>query len=354
MTLPADLAAAWIPRSAWGAQQPRYDPGDFSPAPLGIALHWTGIPKADPLHWPRCYQQVAGVQKYHQQRRRWDDIGYNVVVCNHGFAFEGKGWDRRPTAQGVPGDDDDENADHFAVAWIGGPGDTPHPAAVRTIGLVIDHAAALGFPRTLRPHSYFKTTACPGPAILDLIAAGAWNAPSPPAEPIPTPDPPPADRTPILAPASVTLAQLQEHARQRQDTPRYRRALVYAVRHSLPLGVDPAVPAAIMEHETAGGRFGQVVPPTWNNWGGIKITAGGDNDDPDAHARFPDDETGVLAVVQHAALYAGLELADPIADPRHFGYLRGRAEYLEAPGWSWAGSDHGRNVARRVARMRLA
>lgn len=354
-----ELQLRLVPRAAWNAR-PKTRPVDGFDAPhRGIAIHWTGSPGAANPHWPACYDQMRGMQRYHQERRGWPDIGYNIVVCNHGFAFVGRGWNLEPTAQGVAGNSTDENDDYFAVSWIGGHGDVPSPAAELTIGLVIDEATDLGFPRTLRPHSWFKSTTCPGPDLHRLIAAGRWSSPADPTPEPPAPPPPPptapADDVAILAAPSVTVDQLQRHATARGHTARFRELMVTVWARSLPLGVDPAIPAAIMEHETAGGRFGGVLTPEFHNWGGIKTTAGGDNSDPDAHQRFPDDGTGVLAVIQHAALYAGLWIPpELVVDPRHFASIRGNAPTLLSAGWRWAGPDHGPNVAAKVHWLRLA
>ncbi|MBE3563328.1 MAG: S-layer homology domain-containing protein, partial [Hydrogenibacillus schlegelii] len=101
--------------------------------------------------------------------------------------------------------------------------------------------------------------------------------------------------------------------------------------------------------ETAFGRYTGVVPPDFHNWAGLKTTAGGGDSDPSAHARFPDDSTGVRAHLQHLSAYAGLQLppGDVIVDPRYALVRRGSARTVEELGGKWAPSpDYGRSIVR--------
>jgi hypothetical protein len=92
--------------------------------------------------------------------------------------------------------------------------------------------------------------------------------------------------------------------------------------------------------ETNFGRFTGVVPFFHHNPCGLKVTEGGSNNDPDAHAVFPNWTTGVTACVDHLALYAGAATYPRASspDPRHFPYLWGSAPTAEALGTRWAPS----------------
>lgn len=35
---------------------------------------------------------MRNIQEYHTQVKRWDDIGYNFLVCGDGSIFVGRGW----------------------------------------------------------------------------------------------------------------------------------------------------------------------------------------------------------------------------------------------------------------------
>ncbi|MBO8163776.1 MAG: trypsin-like peptidase domain-containing protein, partial [Brevibacillus sp.] len=113
------------------------------------------------------------------------------------------------------------------------------------------------------------------------------------------------------------------------------------------MGIRPEVAYAQAAKETAFGRFGGVVTRDHHNWCGLKTTQGGSNSDPYAHAKFPDDEVGVLAHLQHLALYAGVEVTGRIVDPRHFSSIEGTAPTVEALGGKWApAADYGQSIVR--------
>ncbi|MBO8165091.1 MAG: trypsin-like peptidase domain-containing protein, partial [Brevibacillus sp.] len=113
------------------------------------------------------------------------------------------------------------------------------------------------------------------------------------------------------------------------------------------MGIRPEVAYAQAAKETAFGRFGGVVTRDHHNWCGLKTTKGGSNSDPYAHAKFPDDEVGVLAHLQHLALYAGVEVTGRIVDPRHFSSIEGTAPTVEALGGKWApAADYGQSIVR--------
>lgn len=109
------------------------------------------------------------------------------------------------------------------------------------------------------------------------------------------------------------------------------------------LGVRPEVAVVQGCHETGYGRFGRAVTPWHYNPCGLKIPdpRGLADNDPAAHATFPNWETGVLAHLEHLALYAGCPgFPRPYrkidagtwtgcADPRHFPWVFGCAESVE-------------------------
>ena len=78
-------------------------------------------------------------------------------------------------------------------------------------------------------------------------------------------------------------------------------------------GVDPVVMVAQSYKETGGGAFGGKVKPAFCNPCGLKnaqsLFPGVDDDDnPLAHARFPNWRVGAIAMAQHLRAYAGVYL----------------------------------------------
>jgi hypothetical protein len=161
-----------------------------------------------------------------------------------------------------------------------------------------------------------------------------------PVGPVPGVAPAGATNTPILAQSVATQEQARAWARAK-GAPTTFQDLVptfWAVANAR--GVRPDLAYAQSAKETDFGRFTGVVPSSHNNPCGIKITAGGSNGDPAAHASFPDWITGITACVDHLALYAGApgypRAGSP--DPRHFAFILGTAPTAEALGGRWAPS----------------
>lgn len=102
--------------------------------------------------------------------------------------------------------------------------------------------------------------------------------------------------------------------------------------------------AAQCAHETGWGRFGGVIDASWNNTCGLKVKAGGADDDPDAHARFPDLATGALAHAQHLYRYATdgpLPAGMAIVDPRWNAPRPGCAPTVQELSDRWAPTREG-------------
>jgi hypothetical protein len=120
------------------------------------------------------------------------------------------------------------------------------------------------------------------------------------------------------------------------------------------IGIDPAVFVAQAANETGFGKFGGVIDATFHNSGGIKTTAGGDNDDPKAHQRFRDWDAGTSAHCAHLALYAGVlspAEAKRRGDPRAFDFIHGIAPTVQELGGKWAPNpDYGRSIVRGLLR----
>ena len=110
--------------------------------------------------------------------------------------------------------------------------------------------------------------------------------------------------------------------------------------------------------ETGYGKFGGVLDESYHNPCGLKNPSGGDDYDADAHKKFDNWEQGVLAHLDHLALYAAAngfpkttyvdkwkdeELAsDETYDPRHIGWfgttngILGKARDVLSLTGSWA------------------
>lgn len=112
----------------------------------------------------RCAGLIRGIQAFHMDTRGWDDLAYSAMVCPHGELFEGRGPGIRTAANGTSSGNDR----YYAVCYLGGEGDPFTPAAKARIN---DAIAWLGG-GDVRPHSWFKATACPGDEIRRWLSAG--------------------------------------------------------------------------------------------------------------------------------------------------------------------------------------
>jgi len=121
-------------------------------------------------------------------------------------------------------------------------------------------------------------------------------------------------------------------------------------------GVRPEVAYAQSAKETGFGNFGGVITPQYRNPCGLKTTDGGENSDPDAHQKFPTWEVGVIAHLDHLALYAGA-IGYPLGgtpDPRHFPSLFGKAPTVEELSGNWAGEGYGESLRDSYVKPLLA
>lgn len=164
----------YISRADWGAAAPRSK--TQLPGPVeGVAMHWQGPRMGDFSH-SSCDDKVRGIQRYHMGTKGWADIAYNWLVCPHGHIFEGRGWDVRSAANGT----DFGNSRYHAACYLGGEGD-PLTALAKLAyqGLVAESRRRWPNGQLVRPHSFFRVTACPGDELRNWIATNPWAQPAP-------------------------------------------------------------------------------------------------------------------------------------------------------------------------------
>lgn len=132
-------------------------------------------------------------------------------------------------------------------------------------------------------------------------------------------------------------------------------------------GIDPVILIAQSMKETGWYNFGGVVPASFHNPCGLKITKGGGDREVGAHMKFDSWEDGIMAQSDHLALYAGgpyvpkysPECASHLnenhmdngttKDPRHFTYLFGKCPTVESLGCNWAPSaSYGTDIVKMV------
>lgn len=158
----------YVSRTRWGARRrgatPRTHP---LPRPRGVTLHWEGTGLGKVSH-SRCAGIVRGIEAFHRDGRGWADIAYNLLVCPHGYVFEGRGLHTKSAANG----NTTANAWGYAVCWLGGPGDAFGPdSQAALVDAVLYLRAKGGAGLVVNGHRDHKSTQCPGDTIYRWLRA---------------------------------------------------------------------------------------------------------------------------------------------------------------------------------------
>ncbi|XP_004761177.1 N-acetylmuramoyl-L-alanine amidase [Mustela putorius furo] len=156
------------PRCRWGAA-----PYRGSPRPLQLPLkflyvHHTYLPAPPCTDFARCTADMRSMQRFHQDTRGWDDIGYSFVIGSDGYVYEGRGW------HWVGAHTLGHNTRGFGVAFVGNyTAELPAKAALHTVQDLLPGCAVRA--GLLRPdyellgHRQLVRTDCPGDALFSLL-----------------------------------------------------------------------------------------------------------------------------------------------------------------------------------------
>ncbi|NXS50748.1 PGRP2 amidase, partial [Balaeniceps rex] len=164
---PAECPAI-VPRCMWGARPYRGTPKPLT-LPLGsVYIHHTSTPSAPCRTFAACARAMRAMQRFHQDARGWDDIGYSFVVGSDGYLYQGRGWhwvgahtkgyNSKGYGVGYVGDFSATLPDTDAIALVR---DGLLPCAVRTGRLHRNY--------TLRGHRQMGRTDCPGNSLFREI-----------------------------------------------------------------------------------------------------------------------------------------------------------------------------------------
>ncbi len=164
------------------------------------------------------------------------------------------------------------------------------------------------------------------------------------------------DKTAIMGRAEATAAQMAAFCLSNNAEPRLPScsveelaALFLAEGEAEGVRGDVAFAQALLE--TGYFKFGGIVLPAQNNYGGLGALNG--NSEGQA-ASFPDPRSGVRAQIQHLKAYASKDaLVNECIDPRFYLVVRGSAEFVEwlgaadnpnGRGWAVPGSGYGGKI----------
>lgn len=161
-----------VKRDTWGARKPR-NRSAISSNVKGVGIHWVGPGMGTWTH-DKCAGKVRGIQNFHMDANGWSDIAYSHLACPHGYIFEGRKWGVRTAANGT----NTGNTYYHAICYLGGQGDPFTEEAKAAIREYVERHQSI-YGDEVRPHSWFKSTGCPGDVIRKWIADGLPLADAP-------------------------------------------------------------------------------------------------------------------------------------------------------------------------------
>jgi len=163
-------------RHEWGAQPPHRPLTPLDPSKVTDVFihHTTGAQQPEIQPWLRA------IQRFHQQSRGWNDIGYSYIVDRNGTVWEGRGGNVGAHTRGY-------NSTGIGIAYLGDGGQPVPDAALVSIQRLIDLMAQRYPIRTIRGHRHVGKTACPGEWLAGWLARGR-PLPAPPKRRSPVPD----------------------------------------------------------------------------------------------------------------------------------------------------------------------
>ncbi|ATW69320.1 endolysin [Streptomyces phage Manuel] len=136
-----------------------------------MKVHYEGT-RVDCDTHAECVSLVKAIRKSHLANKveNYSDIAYNLIVCKHGYVFEGRGKRKRTGANGNQA----LNQAHYAVmGLLGSSGDTePTDEMVEGIKDAIAYLRSNGAGKEIKGHRDGYATACPGGPLYKLVKSG--------------------------------------------------------------------------------------------------------------------------------------------------------------------------------------
>ncbi|XP_044763069.1 peptidoglycan-recognition protein LB isoform X2 [Coccinella septempunctata] len=154
-----------VTREEWHARPPKLVEPMPNPVPY-VIIHHSYQPAA--CHTPEaCVKAMQSMQRYHQDDRGWNDIGYSFAVGGDNRAYTGRGW----SAVGA-------HAPHYNNRSIGicvigdWTEELPPTSQLDVVKKLIDYGVQNGKIRPdymLLGHRQVRDTECPGDALFKEI-----------------------------------------------------------------------------------------------------------------------------------------------------------------------------------------
>jgi hypothetical protein len=175
------MSSPFVTRAGWGARSPSGNRNALSSDPKGVAIHWEGPEMGSRPH-SECDNIVRSIQNYHMDSGGCSDIMYNLLACEHGYIFEGRGKGLGAAANGTT----QGNADYPAICALVGENDPQPDELHRAIGDAAAMVRSWGVGSAVKGHRDFVSTECPGDKLYGKVKAGDFSG-SGSTTPAPTP-----------------------------------------------------------------------------------------------------------------------------------------------------------------------
>lgn len=119
-----------------------------------------------------CDDTVRGIQAYHMDSQGWSDIAYSIVVCTHGYQYEGRGKGKGSAANGTT----QANYDWYAICALVGEGDAQPAELLQGLKDAAATCRSWGAGNGSTGHRDHISTECPGDALYSQVQAGAFTS----------------------------------------------------------------------------------------------------------------------------------------------------------------------------------
>ncbi|MGW0550570.1 N-acetylmuramoyl-L-alanine amidase [Streptomyces altiplanensis] len=242
----------FVPRSQWGA--PAASPASALTSARGVKYHYLGTEYTSRPH-DKCDDYVRSIRAAHLANKAegYVDIAYNLLVCEHGAVYEGRGARKRSGANGTGPLNSQDYAICALLAKKGGGLDEPPEAMLHGLVDAREYLRERGAGAWIGGHRDGHPTTCPGDALYDWVKRGA---PRPADSDEPTPPPPPGVKKP-----SVDLSRLVAAAKS--DPPKRGTPISY---YGVKTVETALVAEGLLSREVADGHYGTATITAYAAW----------------------------------------------------------------------------------------
>merc|ERR1719394_90630 len=163
----------FVPRPQWGAREPNGITSFSIPASHGVIGHHTAGSQC--FSYDECVSNVRATQNYHMNSLGWSDVGYNFLIGEDGYIYEGRGFYR----QGAHCSNWNSITLGFSVM-----GDfsykLPNKKALDAVDILLNHMEEKGYVNSrcyeFSGHRDHGSTICPGDPLYAHWGSGKYQS----------------------------------------------------------------------------------------------------------------------------------------------------------------------------------